>query len=347
VQGHFEDTDRFRINRVISEGGMGVVYEATLLGAENFEKTVAIKMVRPELAEHRSFADLFVGEAKLVADLVHQNIVQIYKLGRRERSLYIAMEYVQGVNLRQLIRRHLELGVSIPVDLGAFILSRVCRGLEYAHAKRGRDGSPLGIVHRDISPKNVMVSSEGEVKITDFGIAKAAGLLELDESSFLLGKAPYMSPEQAEHRVTDGRSDLFSLGILGFELLTGEALFPAGESTHATLQRVTRAEIPSPREIRPEIPEAFERILMRSLERDLVRRYQSAGRMAYDLEYFLYSGGYGPTIVTLERHMRLLFPSLYAAQPPAAGASEAHVTSIAGGREEVATTFNGPSREES
>lgn len=305
-----KDTYHFRIDRLLAEGGMGDIYEATLFGAEGFAKRVAIKMIREQFTQESDFINLFVGEAKLVADLVHQNIVQIYKLGEVSGKFYIAMEYVHGVNLREVMERHSALRTKLPIELGAFIASRICRGLEYAHNKCDSKGSPLNVVHRDINPNNLMISFEGEVKITDFGIAKARDIMQDREGSVVMGKAPYMSPEQALGKKTDQRSDLFSLGIVLFELLTGETLFSGGEDAKAIMKQVCEKEISSPRELNPEIPESLEKILLKALERDLKKRYSDAGKMGYDLEYFMYHKGYGPTIQTLEKHLRLLFPKL-------------------------------------
>ncbi len=310
-QHEFKDNYAFHFTRKIAEGGMGAIYEAILTGSEGFEKTVTIKTIREKFTGDRDFVDMFIGEAKLVADLVHQNIVQIYKLGRIGNQYYIAMEYVHGINLQEFSNRHIELGTKVPIDLGAFIISRVCRGLEYAHAKRDKQGVPLGVVHRDISPKNLMISSEGEVKITDFGIAKAQNLMKDQEGQVLMGKAQYMSPEQAQYMPTDARSDVFSLGVVMYELLTGKSVFGTTEETTVILENVVVKDIPPPRSVNPEIPEALEKIMLKALERSLSKRYQDAGKMGYDLEYYMYHKGYGPTIVTLEKYMRQLFPHLY------------------------------------
>src|SRR5262245_38843839 len=163
---------RFTLVRKIAEGGMGSVHEAVLHGPEGFEKTVAVKLIKESLASDAEFLEKFVGEAKLVADLVHQNIVQTYQLGRAGRVLYMAMEYVDGVNLHELSKAHAERRTRIPVDLCIYVASRVARGLEYAHKKTDRMGRPLHVVHRDVSPKNVLMSREGFVKLGDFGIAK-------------------------------------------------------------------------------------------------------------------------------------------------------------------------------
>ena len=307
----FTNTLQFRLGRKIADGGMGSVYEATIFGSEGFEKTVALKTIREKFTGDQDFVELFIGEAKLVANLVHQNIVQIYKLGKWGKSFYIAMEYVNGVNFQQFMNRHLELGIKVPVELGVFIISRICRGLEYAHSKKDTFGNSLSVVHRDVSPKNLIISAEGEVKITDFGIAKARNLMKDQEGQVLMGKAQYMSPEQAQYLPTDRRSDLFSLGLVSYELLTGEPVFGSTEETTIILDNVARKIIPEPRNLNPDVPEPVQKILMKALERSLDKRYQDAGKMGYDLEYFMYHKGYGPTIVTLEKYMRNLFSDLY------------------------------------
>ena len=309
------DNNRFRLVRKITEGGMGSVYEAVLFGVDGFQKTVAIKTVLESLSTNAEFVEMFIGEAKLVADLVHQNICQVYQLGKVGNRYYIAMEYITGVDLEHFIENHVAAGSCVPPELGAFIISRVCRGLEYAHNKRDRQGDLLGVVHRDVSPKNIMISTEGEVKLTDFGVAKARNLMKDQEGKVLLGKAQYMSPEQAKLLPTDARSDLFSLGVVMFELLTNRKLFRA-DSTRVTLRNVVQGDIAPPRSINPEISPELEAIFFRAVERDLGKRYQSASEMGYDLEYTMYKGGYGPTIVTLERYLRKLFPDIFAGASP-------------------------------
>jgi serine/threonine-protein kinase len=220
------------------------------------------------------------------------------------------MEYIDGANLQEFMNRHEELGRNCPVEIATFIISRVCRGLEYAHRKRDAQGNFLGVVHRDVSPKNIMISTEGNVKLTDFGIAKARRLMKDQEGEVLMGKAQYMSPEQAQFLQTDKRSDIFSLGVVMYELLTGKQLFGSDKTT-VILDNVVNMQIPPPRQISPDIPEEVERILMKALQRDLDKRYQDAGHMGYDLEYFMYRDRYGPTNITLEKYMSHLFPELF------------------------------------
>jgi serine/threonine protein kinase len=311
VASNFSSIFDISLVRKIADGGMGSLYEAELHGPRGFKKTIALKTILETYSNDEQFVELFTGEAKLVADLVHQNICQVYQLGRVGERYFIAMEYIRGVNLRQFMDRHRRKRVDLPPELGTFIISRVCRGLEYAHGKRDRSGMRLGVVHRDVSPGNIMVSTEGEVKLTDFGVAKARNrMLNLAEGQVRVGKLGYMSPEQARFEPTDARADLFSLGAVMFEILTGQTLF-GGRTSQMMLRNVLEQPVPSPREINPAIPEGTERVLLKALERDPDRRYQSAGEMGYDLEYQIYHQGYGPTIVTLEKHMRGLFPKLF------------------------------------
>jgi len=301
-----DESRRYTMVRRLAEGGMGAVYEAKQYGAEGFQKTVAIKTILESFSTNPEFVRLFIGEAKLVADLVHENIVQVYHLGKTGNVYYIALEFVEGINLEAFIDYHLERGIAMPIELGAFIISRVCRGLEYAHNKKGRDGQMLGIVHRDVSPKNVMINVEGVVKLTDFGIAKARMVMEQEEGEVLMGKVEYMSPEQARYEHTDRRSDLFALGIVGYELLTGHHIFET-EDIYQTLENVKDAPIPHPKTYRPDLPDMLCDILMKALERDLNKRYQTAGEMGVALEYYMYHKGYGPTNVTLGNYLKQSF----------------------------------------
>ncbi|MCU0302819.1 MAG: serine/threonine protein kinase [Thermoanaerobaculales bacterium] len=296
----------YRILRHVADGGMGSVFEAELLGAEGFRKTVAVKTILARYAAHPEFVRLFIGEAKLVADLVHENIVQVYDLGRESERYYIVMEFVRGLNLEVFVRSHLDRGDPLPIELGAFIASRVCRGLDYAHQRRDPDGVPLGIVHRDISPKNVLLNFEGVVKITDFGIAKAREVMEQDEE-LLVGRIEYMAPEQATRRPTDARSDVYALGVLAHELLTGR-LPDRGRWSLERLHRLGAAYPKPMAETRPDVPDDLAAIVERALQPDPGDRFQSAADMGYALEYHLYHKGYGPTNVTLRDYLREHFP---------------------------------------
>lgn len=297
---------RYEVMRKISEGGMGVVYEAEQNGARGFVKRVAIKVIRQNYAKQKLFLDNFVGEAKLVADLIHTNIVQTYHLGEARGVFFIAMELIRGVNLDQFAQ---QLGAKkrpLPVEIAVFITSRVARGLTYAHAKTDKDGNPLGIVHRDVSFKNIMIGFEGDVKLTDFGIAKARGFLQDQEGEVVAGKADYMSPEQANFQITDNRSDLFSAGVVLANLLLGHNIFRA-DSSEESRQRILHMAIPDFRTLDPRIDEPLDKILQRALARDVHSRYPNADELLYDLEYYIYHSGYGPTNETLGRFVRELF----------------------------------------
>jgi eukaryotic-like serine/threonine-protein kinase len=297
---------RYEIVRKIFEGGMGIVYEAEQHGARNFVKRIAIKVIRQSFADQKMFIENFIGEAKLVADLIHTNIVQTYHLGEARGVFFIAMELIRGVNLDQFSLRLQERSRMLPVELAVFITSRVARGLAYAHAKTDPDGRTLGIVHRDVSPKNIMIAFEGDVKLTDFGIAKARGFLQDNEGEVIVGKPEYMSPEQADFQITDKRSDLFSAGIVLAYLLLGFNIFK-GATAGESRQRILTLSIPQFARLNDKIDERLACILERALARDLDKRYQSADEFLYDLEHYIYHHGYGPTNETLGKFIRELF----------------------------------------
>ena len=312
---------RYAITRKIFEGGMGVVYEGEQCGAQNFVKRVAIKIIRPSFASQKMFIENFIGEAKLVADLIHTNIVQTYHLGETNGVCFIAMELIRGVNLEQFSRQVTEKRRTLPKELAVFITSRIARGLAYANAKTDKDGKPLGIVHRDVSFKNIMIAFEGDVKLTDFGIAKARGFLTDQEGEVVAGKADYMSPEQADFQVTDQRSDLFSAGVVLAHLLLGKNIFK-GENAEESRQRILRQPIPDFRALDARIDDKLNDILHHCLARDLSRRYATADELMYDLEFYIYGAGYGPTNETLGKYIRELFGQSVAAGTPAQDSQE-------------------------
>jgi serine/threonine-protein kinase len=309
---------RYEVVRKIFEGGMGIVYEAQQIGARNFVKRIAIKVIRQSFADQKQFLDNFIGEALLVADLIHTNIVQTYHLGEANGIYYIAMELIDGVNLEQFARQVALKKADLPPELAVFITSRVARGLAYAHAKTDLSGKPLGIVHRDVSFKNIMIAFAGDVKLTDFGIAKARGLLAQNEGEVIAGKADYMSPEQASFQITDKRSDIFSTGVVLANLLLGHNIFK-GEDVDESRERIIHMPIPDFRKLNPKVNDDLNRILQRALERDLSKRYATADELLYDLEYHIYHEGYGPTNETLGKYMSELFASHSVAHDPSRG----------------------------
>ncbi|HEY6065072.1 MAG TPA: protein kinase, partial [Thermoanaerobaculia bacterium] len=235
----------------IASGGMAELFRARRSGVEGFQKIVAIKKILPHIADNDEFITMFADEAKVAAQLNHPNIVHIYDLGKIESGGYfIAMEYVEGTDLRTILRSGRELELPLPTSLAVYIASKVASALDYAHRRRDARGEELRIVHRDVSPQNILISYEGEIKLCDFGIAKADRKVSRTESGSLKGKLQYMSPEQAWGKPIDHRSDLFSLGAVLHEMLTGERLF-RGDSDMTVLELVRKADVPPPSRINP------------------------------------------------------------------------------------------------
>ena len=303
---HIFNEIHYEMTRKIADGGMGVVYEAQQLGSGNFRKVVAVKLIREEYSAIEEFQKNFIGEARLVADLIHTNIVQTYHLGQVGGQYFMVMEFVRGVNLEQFIEQHRQTGRAIPIDLAAFIVSRIARGLTYAHSKCDREGRHLNIVHRDIGPKNVMLAYEGDVKLTDFGIAKALDLMYNEEGKVIAGKDEYLSPEQASYAITDARADLFPLGIVLTELLLGKNLFRSSDRAQSR-RNILTMPIPKFATLRAEVDARLETIIQRALTRDRDKRYQSAADMLTDLELYLYSDRYGPTNEKLGVYLKELY----------------------------------------
>ncbi len=268
---------KYRLDTRLGGGGMAEVFLASTQGAEGFSRKVAIKRVLPGFSDNPAFAGMFVAEAQLTSRLVHPNIVSVLDFDRdAENRLFLVMELVEGRDLDALVST----GV-LPIPVVIFVISEALRGLGYAHdLPIGAD--VRGIVHRDVSPHNVLLSWEGAVKVSDFGIAKAKSASEATASVFIKGKPAYMSPEQANGEALDGRSDLFAVGVMLWEMLLGRRLF-IGEDTRATLAAVLFGQIPRPRSIRGDIPKDLERVVMKLLERDLPARYRTAEEAIHDL----------------------------------------------------------------
>ena len=290
----------------IAVGGMAEIFLARQAGLEGFEKTIVIKRIRPHLSKQSSFVKMFLNEAKLAAQLNHPNIVQIYDLGKISESYFIAMEYIFGRDMRRIIPKADSMGIPFPMVYALKIASSVCEGLYYAHQKVDLYGSPLDIVHRDVTPENIFVSFDGTVKVLDFGIAKAANQIEQTRAGEIKGKLSYMSPEQCMGKPLDCRSDLFSLGTVLYEWLTGFKLF-TGDSEVAILKSITEGKIYAPSYFKADIPEAVEAILMRALEKDRDRRYQTAWDMQYDLDQFLSQYEFTPSNIHLSNFLKQLF----------------------------------------
>ena len=280
---------QYEILERIASGGMAELYRARRSGVEGFQKIVAIKKILPHLADNEGFIGMFADEAKLAAQLNHPNIVHIYDLGKIEGGGYfIAMEHVEGRDLRAILESARELGMSLPVPLAVYIASKVASALDYAHRRRDADGRDLHIVHRDVSPQNILISYEGDIKLCDFGIAKAASKVSQTESGALKGKIQYMSPEQAWGKPIDRRSDLFSLGAVLYELPTEQKLF-RGDSDLTVLEKVRAAVAAPPSEVNPDVPKPLDAVVLRALAREPEDRYANASDMLRDLESILYS----------------------------------------------------------
>ncbi|HLK39520.1 MAG TPA: protein kinase [Polyangiaceae bacterium] len=293
---------RYRLLERLGQGGMAEVFKAKSYGVEGFEKILVIKRILPDLAKSHDFVDMFIHEAKLAVRLSHANVVQVFDLGRAAGSdgsgqdaYYIAMEYVHGFDLASVLARARRRQTQVPIQMAVYVASEIAKGLDHAHRRRDERMRPLRIVHRDVSPQNVLLSFEGEVKVTDFGIAKARGALdraggEDTRSRALHGKFGYMSPEQARGEEVDARSDLFSLGTILYECVAGVNPFTA-PTTFETLRRVQAGECPPIELFRPEIPPDLVAILKTAMATLAAERYPDAGRMYEALLAFLYSQG--------------------------------------------------------
>ncbi|MFI5308379.1 MAG: protein kinase, partial [Polyangiales bacterium] len=274
----------------VNVGGMAEVFRAKATGVEGFERMVAVKRILPSIAEDEEFITMFIDEAKIAVQLTHANVAQIFDLGRVDDSYFIALEYVHGKDLRAMFNRGRARGEQIPVPMACYVIMKLCEGLDYAHNKRDAGGQFLNLVHRDVSPQNILVSYEGEVKIIDFGIAKAAGKAGRTQAGILKGKFGYMSPEQVQGLEIDRRSDVFGVGICLYELLTGERLF-VGESDFATLEKVRKVDIMPPSTYNRRIPEELEQIVLKALARDRDLRHQTAMQLHDELQGFMYGSG--------------------------------------------------------
>ncbi len=275
----------------VNVGGMAEVYKAKAFGEEGFERILAVKKILASIAEDEDFINMFIDEAKITGRLNHPNICQVFDLGIADGSHFIAMEYIAGKDLKTIFERGRRLGERVNIPKICFEIMKVCEGLSHAHSKKNPQGQPLGIVHRDISPQNILVSYEGAVKIIDFGIAKASGKTSQTQVGILKGKFSYMSPEQVRGLHVDHRSDIFSLGIVMYELLTLERLF-LGESDFDTLEKIRKVEMSPPSLYNPHIPQELERICLKALAKSPEERFQTCGEFAEALEKFMRSQGF-------------------------------------------------------
>jgi len=285
-----QPAQRYKVLERIAAGGMAEVFRAESAGLEGFKKLVAIKRVLPHLSEKKQFIGMFLDEARVGAHLSHSNCVQVFDIGVGDNTYFIVMEFVDGSDLKGVIEHRRSIGQPIPVEEACLISVRICEGLAYAHELTDGKGQSLHIVHRDMSPPNVLLTRHGEVKIVDFGLAKANSQLEKSEPGIIKGKFSYLSPEAAQGMSVDPRTDVFAVGIILWEMLAGRRLF-LGESDLETVRLVQKAEIPPLRQFNPKIPAELERILHKGLAADPAKRYQTAREFGRDLNEIMFHLG--------------------------------------------------------
>jgi serine/threonine protein kinase/tetratricopeptide (TPR) repeat protein len=306
---------KYELIEKLATGGMAEVFLARSFGLQGFQKRLVIKRILPALANEPRFVSMFIKEAKITAGLTHPNIVQIFELGRVSSDHYIAMEFIHGRDLARITRQLRRTGKSLPYPLAVYVIANLMRGLAYAHSLTDASGTPLRLVHRDISPHNVLVSFQGEVKLLDFGIARLATAEEQRRTGLVGGgKYAYMSPEQASGGALDARSDLFSAGIVLYELLSGSRLFQHPDPEEK-LRLVREAVVPDIRERNDNVPEALWTIVQRLLTRDPDDRYTRAEHVEEDLWAFLFSKGWRADAAGLSNFMGDLFPAVAEASP--------------------------------
>ncbi len=296
---------KYNLIRHIATGGMAEIWLAEQRGPSGFNKEIVIKRILPQLADDKQMMQMFVDEARTVAYLTHPNIGQVFELGEDDGDYYIAMEFIDGVDLAELREEVADRGMSLPVSYGAKIVSDVLTALDYAHNFIDREGNHAGIIHRDVSPHNVLISNDGVVKLVDFGVAKATFNSHKTETGAVKGKFAYMAPEQIENKDLDHRVDVFATGTLFFELLTGKK--PFGEDLRAVSLIISAdSTVPDPRTIRKDIPDAVAEIILKSLKRDRKERYTSAAEMDQAIQAYLRSCGQAVTSRELSVMVRQL-----------------------------------------
>jgi tetratricopeptide (TPR) repeat protein len=296
----------------LATGGMAQLYRGKIVGVQGFEKIIAIKQILPHLTAEKELVDAFIDEAKLAALLNHQNVVQIYDFGKIDDSYFISMEYLFGKDLRATLTKSRDTGKPLGIQNALHIAARICAGLDYAHKLKDFQGKALNIIHRDISPQNIFITYEGEVKILDFGIAKAASQSTITQLGMIKGKVAYMSPEQAAGNPIDHRSDIFSAGILLYEMLSGKRMFLG--DTMQILAKVRKAEFDPPEAAFPGMPVTLYKVLHQALAKEPSERYQTCGDFLADLEECMVGLEVRPSPRALGLYMKGLFGEEIAAE---------------------------------
>jgi serine/threonine protein kinase len=290
----------------INTGGMAELWRAKMFGSEGGGRLVALKRILPFLSMDEEFVAMFLDEGRMALQLLHANIAQTLELGQVHTEPFLSMEYVSGKCLGDLFEHHRHLGEPAPIPLVCHCIAELSAGLDYAHRKKDGMGRDLNIVHRGLSPQDVLLSFDGEVKVIDFGIAKAAGRVTQTQPGVIKGKFGYMSLEQIDGPSVDRRADVFVIGVCLYELLTGERLFP-GDNPIDIVEKMRRMQVPAPSEHNPHIPRALERIVFRALAPDVNERYPYASELGEDLRRFLRMYGEDFTQQDLRQYMRSTF----------------------------------------
>jgi eukaryotic-like serine/threonine-protein kinase len=304
---------RYELVQLLGQGGMGEVFLAKISGAAGFEKPCIVKTVLPALLKDRQFLDRFHHEAKVLVHLGHSSIAQVYDMGEAEGVYYMALEYVAGVDLAYLQEQARARGEVLPVPVALYLGQHMCEGLGYAHRKVGPDGQPLGIVHRDVSPHNVMLSYEGEVKVIDFGLAKSAARSKYTLPSTVMGKLGYMSPEQVRGEAVDHRSDIYSCGVVVWELLAGQPLFASG-TVGEMMAAMSHPVVPALHALRSDVDPALDAVVRRALAPHPEERYARADEFARALSEQLLRGGSSLGAEEVGEFVRALCPEAFASQ---------------------------------
>ncbi|MGD2096492.1 MAG: protein kinase [Desulfobacterales bacterium] len=306
---------KYQLLQKIAVGGMAELYRANVTRDHGFEKRVAIKKILPHLSGEGNLVKAFIDEAKLAALLQHENIIQIYDFGSIDGEYFIAMEYLFGKDLRKLIHKLRKCGRSLDLESALYIVSRICTGLDYSHKLRDLQGKPLNIIHRDINPQNIFLTYEGQVKIIDFGIAKAASHNSTTHEGLIKGKIAYMSPEQAMGHVIDHRSDIFSTGIILYELIAGRKMFE-GETMHIYSQ-VREAQFTPLKKLRPDLPDKLYAVVDRALAKEPDERYQTCGQMLAEIEECIFELSVRPNSRSFASFIKDFFKEEFAVEESA------------------------------
>jgi eukaryotic-like serine/threonine-protein kinase len=285
-----QQQQRYRVIEKLATGGMAEVFRAESAGLEGFKKQVAIKRVLPHLSQKKKFISMFLDEARLSAHLSHSNCVQVFDIGVGDNAYFIVMEYVDGSDLKAILEALKKQGRAIAIEEAVFIAVKICEGLSYAHELVDSDGRPFGVVHRDMSPPNVLITRYGEVKIVDFGLAKASSQLEKSEPGIIKGKFSYLAPEAALGREVDHRADIFAVGTILWEMLSGRRLF-LGDTDFATVKLVQQTAVPPLSKVNANVPATLDVLVGKALAREPSQRFQTAREFAIALNQFLFQQG--------------------------------------------------------